>query len=155
VTVREAVVEMRRLLGVLRGGDDDRLSPQPSLAQLDELLTRIRKTGLTVGLVVEGTARPLAPGVELSAFRIVQEALTNVVRHADASRADVAVRYGDETVVVEVTDDGTGDGDDTAGHGLIGVRERVALHGGRLDAGPRPDGGFCLHAVLPLRSGLA
>jgi signal transduction histidine kinase len=155
-TVREAVVEMRRLLGVLRAGEEERLTPQPSLAQLDELVERVRGTGLGVELVVEGRARPLPPGVELSAYRIVQEGLTNVVRHAGASRAAVAVRYGEETVDVEVRDDGTGpSGNGAVGHGLVGVRERVALHGGRLEAGPLAAGGYGLRATLPLRSGIA
>jgi signal transduction histidine kinase len=155
-TVREAVVEMRRLLGVLRAGEAERLTPQPSLAQLDELVERVRGTGLDVELVVEGPARPLPPGVELSAYRIVQEGLTNVVRHAGASRAAVAVRYGQDAVDVEVRDDGRGPSPNGhAGHGLVGVRERVALHGGRLDAGPLSTGGYGLRATLPLRSGVA
>ena len=150
-TVREAVVEMRRLLGVLRSGEDERLSPQPSLAQLDELADRIRRTGLGVEVVVEGTARPLPPGVELSAYRIVQEGLTNVVRHAGASRASVAIRYHPDAVDVEVKDDGRGpSGNGSGGHGLVGVRERVALHGGRLEAGRPDDGGYVLRATLPL-----
>jgi signal transduction histidine kinase len=155
-TVREAVVEMRRLLGVLRAGEAERLSPQPSLAQLGELVERIRGTGLDVELVVEGATRPLPPGVELSAYRIVQEGLTNVVRHAGATRADVAVRYGDDAVAVEVRDDGKGPSANGAGgHGLVGVRERVALHGGRLEAGALETGGYVLQATLPLHSGIA
>ena len=155
-TAREAVVEMRRLLGVLRAGEETSLTPQPSLAQLDDLVERVRRTGLAVDLVVEGTRRPLPPGVELSAYRIVQEALTNVVRHSGASQVVVTVRYALATVDVEVTDDGRGPDDDgDAGHGLIGVRERVALHDGRLEVGPRAAGGYGLHATLPLRSGVA
>jgi signal transduction histidine kinase len=153
-TVREAVVEMRRLLGLLRAGEDALLTPQPSLAELGDLIERIRGTGLDVELAVDGTPRPLPPGVELSAYRIVQEGLTNVVRHAGASHAAVAVRYLPDAVDVEVTDDGAGpsaNGD--SGHGLVGVRERVALHGGTLEAGPRPAGGYGLRASLPLRSG--
>jgi signal transduction histidine kinase len=152
-TVREAVVEMRRLLGVLRAAEGDGLTPQPSLAQLGQLVERVRRTGLEVDLVVEGAARALAPGVEVSAYRIVQEALTNVVRHAGASRATVAVRYLPDAIDVEVRDDGrgaNGDGAGQAGHGLVGVRERVALHGGTLAVGPLASGGFEVRASLPL-----
>jgi signal transduction histidine kinase len=151
-TVREAVVEMRRLLGVLRAGEDERLTPQPSLAQLDDLVDRIRRTGLDVEVVVEGATRPLPPGVELSAYRIVQEGLTNVVRHAGASHASVALRYRADAVDVEVRDDGSGPAaNGTSGHGLVGVRERVALHGGRLEAGRLDGGGYALCATLPLK----
>ncbi len=153
-TVREAVVEMRRLLGVLRAAETSSLTPQPSLENLAALVERVRGAGLEIELVIEGASRPLPPGVELSAYRIVQEGLTNVVRHAGATSASVAVRYGPDSVDVEVVDNGTGptaNGD--AGHGLVGVRERVALHSGHLEVGARPDGGYGLRATLPLRSG--
>lgn len=152
-TARESVVEMRRLLGVLRAGEESKLTPQPSLAQLDGLVERVRNTGLEVELVVEGSPRPLPPGVELSAYRIAQEGLTNVVRHAHASEARLSVRYGRDAVEVEIVDDGSGpSGNGNPGHGLVGVRERVALHGGTLHLGPRAGGGFELNARLPLAS---
>jgi signal transduction histidine kinase len=152
---REAVVEMRRLLGVLRAAEHAELSPQPSLARLDELVEPVRNAGLDVDVRIEGTPRPLPPGVELSAFRILQEALTNVLKHARASRAEVVIRYERDALDLEVRDDGSGSSEGDPGHGLVGVRERVALHHGLLEAGPRTDGGFGLHAVLPLGSGIA
>jgi len=151
-TGREALVEMRRLVGVLRRGDDRlELAPQPSLAHLDELVEHVRQAGLPVELTVEGAAAALAPGVDVSAYRIVQEALTNTLKHAGPARASVLVRYGHRLLELEVTDDGASEaafeGD---GHGLIGMRERIALHGGELDVGLRPDGGFAVRARFPL-----
>jgi len=157
-TSRAALEELRRLLGVLRRDSEPQgdLTPVPGLADLDSLLAEVAKAGLAVRLRVEGTPSQLPAGVDLSAYRIVQEALTNVVKHAGPARAQVVVGYGDQDVTVEVTDDGrgvgasTGDGQAMVGHGLIGMRERVAAFGGDLEVGPRPDGGFRVAARLPL-----
>ncbi|MFL6221778.1 MAG: sensor histidine kinase [Actinomycetes bacterium] len=158
VTSRAALTELRRLLGVLRQEDEPQgdLTPVPGLADLDSLLAEVAKAGLAVRLQVEGRPAQLPAGVDLSAYRIVQEALTNVVKHAGPARAQVAIRYRDHEVMVEVTDDGrgaaapTGDGRARVGHGLIGMRERVAVFGGDLQTGPRPGGGFRVAARLPL-----
>jgi signal transduction histidine kinase len=158
VTSRAALTELRRLLGVLRQEDEPQgdLAPVPGLADLDSLLAEVAKAGLAVRLQVEGRPAQLPAGVDLSAYRIVQEALTNVVKHAGPARAQVAIRYRDHEVMVEVTDDGrgaaapTGDGRARVGHGLIGMRERVAVFGGDLQTGPRPGGGFRVAARLPL-----
>jgi signal transduction histidine kinase len=158
-TSRAALAELRRLLGVLRQDSDEPqgdLAPVPGLADLDGLLAEVAKAGLAVRLRVEGTPSPLPAGVDLSAYRIVQEALTNVVRHAGPARAQVLVGYGDREVTVEVLDDGrgvaapAGGGRVRVGHGLIGMRERVQVFGGDLEAGPRPGGGFRVAARLPL-----
>jgi signal transduction histidine kinase len=157
-TSRSALTELRRLLGVLRQDSEPpgSLAPVPGLADLDGLLAEVGKAGLAVKLRVEGTPSPLPAGVDLSAYRIVQEALTNVVKHADTTRAQVTIRYRDRELTVEVTDDGRGagavadDGRVGTGHGLIGMRERVAAFGGNLEVGPRPDGGFRVAARLPL-----
>jgi signal transduction histidine kinase len=147
---RESVFELRRLFGVLRGGEERaELTPQPRLAQLGLLLEQVRGAGLEAELHVEGDSKPLPPGVELSAYRIVQEALTNVLKHARASRADVRLRYGDRLLELEVTDDGTGASTNGSGHGLIGMCERAALYGGTLTAGRQPNGGFSVAAQLP------
>jgi signal transduction histidine kinase len=158
VTSRAALTELRRLLGVLRQDSEPQgdLAPVPGLADLDGLLVEVAKAGLAVKLRVEGTPSQLPAGVDLSAYRIVQEALTNVVKHAGPARAQVLVCYGDQDVAVEVTDDGrgvtapTGDGRAGVGHGLIGMRERVQVFGGDLEVGPRPGGGFRVAARLPL-----
>jgi signal transduction histidine kinase len=158
-TSRAALTELRRLLGVLRQDSDEPqgdLSPVPDLADLDSLLAEVTKAGLAVRLRVEGTPSPLPAGVDLSAYRIVQEALTNVVKHAGPAQAHVTIRYRDRDLTVEVTDDGRGvgapAGDDRGGtgHGLIGMRERVAALGGDLEIGPCPGGGFRVAARLPL-----
>ena len=157
-TSRAALEELRRLLGVLRQDSEPQgdLVPVPGLADLDGLLAEVSKAGLGVRLRVEGTPSPLPAGVDLSAYRIVQEALTNVVKHAGPARAQVVVGYGDREVTVVVTDDGrgvgalAGDGRAGVGHGLIGMRERVAAFNGDLEAGPRPGGGFRVAARLPL-----
>jgi signal transduction histidine kinase len=157
-TSRATLTELRRLLGVLRqeGEPQGSLAPVPGLADLDALLAEVAKAGLGVRLRVEGTPSPLPAGVDLSAYRIVQEALTNVVKHAGPARAQVTIRYGDQDVTVEVTDDGQGvaapigDGQARVGHGLIGMRERVAVFGGDLEVGPGPGGGFRVAARLPL-----
>jgi signal transduction histidine kinase len=154
---RAALEELRRLLGVLRQDDGDEphgsLAPVPGLADLDTLLAEVGKAGLAVRLRVEGVRPELPAGVDLSAYRIVQEALTNVVKHAGPARAQVVVCYGDREVAVEITDDGKGAPGDgrtaKVGHGIIGMRERVALFGGDLEAGPLPGGGFRVAARLP------
>jgi signal transduction histidine kinase len=154
---RAALEELRRLLGVLRQDDGGEpygsLAPVPGLADLDTLLAEVGKVGLAVKVRVEGVRPELPAGVDLSAYRIVQEALTNVVRHAGPTRAQVVVCYGDREIAVEITDDGKGAPSDgrtaKVGHGIIGMRERVALFGGDLEAGPRPGGGFRVAARLP------
>ena len=160
-TSRAALEELRRLLGVLRQDSEPQasLTPVPGLADLDSLLAEVAKVGLAVRLRVEGTPSPLPPGVDLSAYRIVQEALTNVVKHAGPARAQVTIGYREQEVMVEVIDDGrgavtpAGDGRAGTGHGLIGMRERVAVFGGDLEVGPRPGGGFRVAARLPLATG--
>jgi signal transduction histidine kinase len=148
---RDALGDMRRLVGILRTGPEREHEPQPSLRRLPELADRVRSAGLAVDVRTEGEARPLPPGVELSAYRIVQEALTNTLRHAGAGRADVVVRYSGATVEVEVTDDGRGPAANGAagGHGLAGMRERVGMFGGELEVGAREGGGFRVRALLP------
>jgi signal transduction histidine kinase len=148
---RSALAEMRRLLGAMHDGGDADLAPQPGLDSLDALVERVGRAGLPVRLQVEGDAVPLPRAVDLSAYRIVQEGLTNSLKHANASRADVTVRYGPDTVQLEVRDDGVGAGaTDGLGHGLVGVRERVKIYGGEMNAGTAPEGGFVLCARLPL-----
>lgn len=148
---RSALAEMRRLLGAMHDGEDADMAPQPGLDSLDALVERVGRAGLPVRLQIEGDAVPLPRGVDLSAYRIVQEGLTNSLKHADASRADVTVRYGPESVQLEVRDDGVGAGEtDGLGHGLVGVRERVKIYGGEMDAGTAPEGGFVLRARLPV-----
>jgi signal transduction histidine kinase len=150
-TGRQALAEMRRLLDMLRNEDDElALAPEPSIDHLDSLLAHVREAGLPVELRVEGERAPLPAGVDISAYRIVQEALTNALRHAGPARARVLVRYGETDVEVEVADDGHGtrDGDQT-GHGLVGMRERVALYGGDLTTGEGDAGGYSVRARLP------
>jgi signal transduction histidine kinase len=157
-TSRATLEELRRLLEVLRQEDEPQgaLAPVPGLANLDSLLAEVSKAGLAVRLQVNGTRPPVPAGVDLSAYRIVQEALTNVVKHAGPARAQVVVGYRDQDVTVEVIDDGRGavtsasDGRVGSGHGLIGMRERVQAFGGDLQIGPRPGGGFRVAARLPL-----
>jgi signal transduction histidine kinase len=152
---RQAIADLQQLVGVLRRqGDGDDLAPQPSLQRLPELVEHMRQTGLPVELTVKGHQGPLPAGVELSAYRIIQEALTNTLKHAGPARAAVSVRYGNGAVELEVVDDGQGSPParpGTGGKGLVGMQERVRLYGGRLDVGPRLGGGFRVHAVL--RSG--
>jgi signal transduction histidine kinase len=145
---------MRRLLGMLRRSDEElALAPQPGLRELARLVEHVRAAGLPVQVATEGEARELPPGVDLSAYRIVQEALTNALRHAGPARARVLIRYGPDDLDLEIADDGPGTGDGSgAGYGLIGMRERVSLYGGELQAGPRPEGGYALRVRLPLGS---
>jgi len=147
----QAINEMHRLVTVLRVDDDPAsLVPPPGLRDLDQLLARIRDAGLPVELVVEGTPVDLAPGVDLSAYRIVQEALTNALRHAGASGARVRIGYGERELKIEISDGGGRPAAiGTEGLGLVGMRERAALVGGRLEAEPRSGGGFVVRARLP------
>jgi signal transduction histidine kinase len=153
---REAMGELRATVGVLRGGDGRRapLAPAPSLGQLEGLMEAARRGGVRVETVVAGEPRPLPPAVDLTAYRIVQEALTNVVRHAGATTATVTIGYRPDAVVLEVCDDGRGAAETVAaepgGYGLVGMAERVAAIDGRLEAGTMPAGGFRVRALLPL-----
>jgi signal transduction histidine kinase len=152
-TSRQALVEMRRLLGVLREEAEPRgsLAPAPGLAEVEALAAEVARAGVRVEVHIEGTPCELPAGLDLSAYRIVQEALTNVVRHAGPATARVAVRYSPGQVALEVVDDGRGPGaEDRGGHGLAGMRERAALYGGTLEAGPVPGGGFRVAATLPV-----
>ena len=156
VTGRDALNEMRRLLGVLRGEDAASMAPQPSLDQLHELASA--DPSLPVTVAIDGTRRPLPPAVDLQAFRIVQEALTNVRKHAGPATASVRIDYRADHVEVTVSDDGrcaSVPAPDTAGHGLVGMRERVSLVGGTLQAGPRPGGGWLVRASLPVPAAMA
>jgi signal transduction histidine kinase len=156
-TGQQALEEMRRLLGMLRATDEQlELAPQPTLKELDRLVEQVRAAGLPVQVTVEGEPRELPPGVELSAYRIVQEALTNTLKHAGPARARVLLRYQANDLELEIADDGPGTGDGSgSGHGLIGMRERVSVYGGELQAGRRPEGGYALRARLPLGSARA
>jgi signal transduction histidine kinase len=151
---REALAEMRRLLGVLDGHTDPRaLAPQPGLADIKDLLARTRASGLNADLLVEGEPAVLAPALDLCAYRIVQEALTNAIKHAAPASAEVRVRWGEGALELEISDDGCGPGavnGASGGHGIAGMRERAALHGGSVDVGPGPGGGFTVHVQLPL-----
>jgi signal transduction histidine kinase len=154
-TGRQALSEMSRLLGMLRDdGAELGLAPQPGVEDLEALVEQTREAGgLGVELVVEGVRGPLPPGLDLSAYRIVQEALTNARKHAGDARAEVRLRYRPDALEIEVLDDGPGSGDGAGGgHGLIGMRERVAVFGGSLETGPRPGGGFAVRAILPLKA---
>jgi signal transduction histidine kinase len=149
---REAMGELRRLLAAVKAGDPES-GPQPGLDQLDELVERIRTGGVQVIVRREGEPAALAPGVDLSAYRIVQEALTNTLRHARAGSAEVLVRFAGDTLELVIDDDGLGakaNGQGGGGHGIVGMRERAALIGGTLEAGPLPERGFRVRARLPL-----
>jgi signal transduction histidine kinase len=151
---RGALTEMRRLVGMLRSDGEDPLAPQPGLDDVATLVGQVREAGLPVQLTVEGERRDLPAGIELSAYRIVQEALTNALKHAGDAHAQVSIRYGADSLELEVLDDG-GPGSGATeraggGHGLVGMRERVALYGGRFDASRRPGGGFAVRAKLPI-----
>jgi signal transduction histidine kinase len=143
---RAALADLRRVLGVLQ--EDAEYAPQPGVSSLDGLVEQVRATGLQVALEIEGRPRALPAAVDLSAYRIVQEALTNVLKHADAGQACVRIRYGEE-LIVEVSDDGNGALNGAAGNGMIGMRERAALLGGTVKAGAASGGGFRVRASLP------
>jgi signal transduction histidine kinase len=152
-TGREALAEMRRMVGVLRRPEEaPALAPQPSLEHLDKLVAQAREAGLPVELRVEGESVQLPAGVDLTAYRLIQEGLTNAIKHARATRAEVVVHYTDDHVELAVSDDGSGSGgnSDGGGHGLVGMRERVSVYGGELEAGPAPSGGYRLSARLPI-----
>jgi signal transduction histidine kinase len=155
---RQAVAELHRLLGFLRqAGDRDDLAPRPGLSELARLAASMRDSDLAVDVRIEGEQRSLPPTVDVSAYRIVQEALTNTLKHSAASRADVHVRYWPDELEVEIVDDGRVDGGSSSasgGLGLIGMRERAALHGGQLSAGPAAGGGFAVKVRLPTPAGV-
>jgi signal transduction histidine kinase len=157
-SARQALSETRRLLGVVRDpAGEAGLAPQPGIGELDALAASVRAAGLPVNLVISGDPAALPATVEVSVYRIVQEALTNVLKHAGQARADVTIGCAQETVTIEVTDNGTAEPAPLAtagGHGLAGMRERAAVFGGELRAGPRPGGGFAVLARLPLGGGL-
>ena len=158
---RQAVAELHRLLGLLRrpGDVDDLDNGQPGLAQLGDLVEQASQGQLCVDLSIEGPPRVLPPTLDVSAYRIIQEALTNTRKHSGATSAVVRIHYGAATFDVDVVDDGNGHPEiastPRSGHGLTGMRERTTLHGGRLSAGPRPEGGFAVHATFPLSPALA
>ena len=149
---RTALAEMRRLLAAMRpDGDEAQFVPQPGLDGLNSLLTEVGRAGLPVELHFEGEPYPLPRGLDLSAYRIVQEGLTNALKHAHASDADVIVRYRPDEVEIEVRDNGNGVAtSDGLGHGLVGIRERVKIYGGEMSAHPEPEGGFVLSTRLPV-----
>jgi signal transduction histidine kinase len=155
---RQAVSELHRLLGFLRrAGETDEIAPQPRFDELADLVAQSAQGDLAVDLEIEGEPVALAPTLQVSAYRVIQEALTNARKHSDGHRATVRVAYSEAVLEVEVVDDGPArsrrGGAAPAGHGLIGMRERAALHGGHLSAGPRPGGGFAVHASFPLDGG--
>ena len=154
-TGREAIVELRRMLGLLRDPvADASLAPQPSVDRLDALLEQVRAAGLPVELTVEGEPRRLPPGIDRSAYRIVQEGLTNALKHAGPAHASVRLRYGERALELEVLDDGRGPaGASGGGFGLLGMRERAALYGGVLAARERPGGGYALQRPPAARAG--
>ncbi len=156
---RETMIELRRMLDLLdaepgSGGDppEDELSPQPGLTELDSLVSRVRAAGLPVSLAIEGTSRRLDPGVDLAAYRVVQEGLTNALKYAGGASTVATVAYDPAGLTVTVRDHGragAADGRDGSGRGLLGLRERVALYHGRFEAGRQPDGGYRVHAYFP------
>jgi signal transduction histidine kinase len=146
---------MRRLLGAMRSdGEDLELAPQPGLDGLDSLVEKVGRAGLPVRLHIDGNPFPLPRAIDLSAYRIVQEGLTNALKHAHAGHADVTVRYDPDELQIEVRDDGEGGStSDGLGHGLVGVRERVKIYGGEMTAATATGGGFILSTRLPLSGG--
>ena len=158
-SARQALAETSRLLDVLRDPDEEAgLAPQPGIGELDALAASVRAVGLPVNLVIDGDLAALSAAVDVSVYRIVQEALTNVLKHAGPARAEVTTGCAAGTVAIEVTDNGAGqhgNGSPGGGHGLAGMRERAAVFGGELAAGPRPGGGFAVRALLPLGGGLS
>ncbi len=156
-TGREALDEMHRMVGLLRRPEETSdLTPQPSLSQLDRLVDQARQTGLQLAVEVTGSVRPLPTGLDLAAYRIIQEALTNCRKYADGASATLFVRYGDHSLDIDVINGApritNGNSVTGSGHGQVGMKERVALYGGQFSAGLRPDGGYAVHASLPLDS---
>jgi len=152
---REALGELRALLGLLTQADaEPALAPQPGLGQLDRLVERVGEAGLPIELHVDGTPRALPPGLDLTAYRILQEALTNALKYAGGARTTVTVEFGERELRLEVLDAGVQkpNGQAGAGRGLLGMHERVAVYGGHLETGQRPEGGFAVRARLPLQS---
>jgi signal transduction histidine kinase len=155
ISSRQAVNELQRLLGILRSGTKtDETAPQPSLQQLDNLIAEVKEAGLQVELIIEGDKRPLPSGVDLSAYRIIQEALTNTIKHAGPATATVTMNYQEDTIELEIADTGRGHAQTgepvITGTGLLGMKERVNLHGGEFEAGNAPGGGFLVRVKLPL-----
>jgi signal transduction histidine kinase len=146
---------MRRLLGAMRSdGESPELTPQPGLDSLDSLVAEVERAGLPVRLHVDGEEFPLPRAIDLSAYRIVQEGLTNALKHARASHADVTLRYAPDELQIEVRDDGkAGAGNASPGYGLVGIRERVKIYGGEMSAGAADGGGFVLSTRLPIGGG--
>jgi signal transduction histidine kinase len=161
-TGRQALIDMERMLGMLHSTEenDGTFAPQPGLADVEALAARVSDAGLPVAVTVEGLPTPLPASVDLSAYRIIQEALTNALKHAGPARASVQIRYDGDQVELVIIDDGQGspangaaDNHPGGGRGLIGMRERVSLFGGEIEVGPRPEGGFRVSAKLPLKAG--
>lgn len=150
---RSALTEMRRLVGMLRGDEGDELAPQPSLAAVPALVSGLRDAGFPVELRIDGERRELPVGIELSAYRVIQEGLTNALKHAGRAHVRVHVRYGPNSLELQIADDGLGEPAalPSGGHGLAGIQERVALYGGELEAHRGSDGGFVLRVLLPTR----
>ena len=153
-TGRQALTELRRLLGILHDQDPLALAPQPGLTDVPALAEAMQQTGIEVDIRVEGRPRPLPASLDLTAYRIIQEALTNTLKHAGPARASIVVRYDADTLRLDITDDGQAppSAADGSGHGLSGMRERVKMFGGQLDAGPRSDVGYTVSVRLPLQS---
>jgi signal transduction histidine kinase len=151
---RDTLAELNKLLGVLRKGSAPLLAPQPTLAEVGSLLKPARDAGLDATMKVTGARRPLPAALELSAYRIVQESITNVLKHANATRVEVTLDYRPDSIGLTISDNGSGDGQhgDRTGHGLIGMRERVGLFGGDLTTGSSSLGGFTVRATLPVKS---
>jgi signal transduction histidine kinase len=152
---KQALVELRRLLGILRTDEQADRGPQPGLGSLQTLVEQVRRAGLPVEVSVEGEPRELPAGVDLSAYRIIQEALTNALKHAGRAEAEVRLRYGATALELEIVDNGSASPVQAPGlgHGLIGMRERVALYGGVLQTGARNGHGYAVRASLPLSAG--
>jgi signal transduction histidine kinase len=153
-TGHQALAEMGRLLGILREGEGEvAFARQPGMADLDALIEQARQAGLSVELAVDGNRAELPPGVDLAAYRVVQEALTNALKHAGPTHAQVTVRFGRKALDLEIRNDGrVASNGDRGGHGLVGMRERVGLYGGELEAGPRTGGGYTVRARLPVEA---